>query len=90
MDSADLEVIQKAGEDRLGETLTVGYSPSNIARAKMYMSWLDKQVRQRQKTLELDGVTHSREQKEWLRKDKKLHYEEYKRIKDAIEDGDIK
>ena len=82
--------IQKTGEDRLAEKLAGAYNPSTKARATMYLSWLDKQARQRQKTLELDGVTHSREMKDLLRKQKKGYIEEYKRIEDAIKDGDIK
>ena len=92
MDSSDQEsLIQKQGKDRLDEDLSKGkYTPNKISRAKQYMSWLDKQVRQRQKSLELDGVTHSREMKQVLRKQKKGFEEEYKRIKDAIADGEIK
>lgn len=88
--SAQEEQIIKAGQDRLNEDLSGAYSPNSVARAKMYMSWLDKQVRQRQKTLELDGVTHSREMKNLLRKQKREYQEELKRIRDAIEDGEIK
>ena len=91
MDISEQEVIiQKQGTDRLAEKLDGKYSPSSKARAEMYMSWLDKQARQRQKTLELDGVTHSREMKDELRKQKKGFIEEYKRIKHAITDGEIK
>jgi len=91
MDSSqEASVIQKAGTERLNEKLTGMYSPTSVARAKMYMSWLDKQARQRQKTIELDGVTHSREMKDLLRKQKKEYQEEYKRIKDAIADKEIK
>jgi len=52
-----------------------------------YMNWLKKQAEQRQKTLELDGVTHSREYKDRLREEKKYYMEEYKRVKDLVEDG---
>jgi len=83
-------VIATQGDQRLGENLIGAYTPSSASRAQMYLSWLDKQVRQRQKTIELDGVTHSREMKNVLRKQKKAFAEEYKRIKDAIADGDIK
>ena len=82
--------ITEAGKQRLEEKRSGAYTPSSAARAQMYMSWLDKQVRQRQKTIELDGVTHSREMKALLRKQKKGYQEELKRIKDAIEDGEIK
>ena len=82
--------IKKAGEERLSERLDGMYQPSSTARAKMYLSWLRKQANQRQKTLELDGVTHSREMKEILRKDKKGYIEEIKRILDAIKDGEIR
>ena len=82
--------IQAQGNARLTEKLEGAYSPSTVARASMYLSWLDKQAKQRQKTLELDGVTHSRDMKDLLRKQKKGFVEEYKRIKDAIEDGEIK
>ena len=91
MDSSEeAAVIKKTGEDRLTEKLSGAYSPNSVKRAQMYMSWLDKQARQRQKTIELDGVTHSREMKELLRKQKREYIEELKRIKDAIADGDIK
>ena len=69
--AAELE-IQKAGTARLKEKLAGMYNPSTEARATMYMSWLDKQVRQRQKTLELDGAVHSRAMKDILREQKKL------------------
>lgn len=88
--SEQQDKIAKDGNARLNERLDGMYNPSNVARGKMYLSWLDKQARQRQKTLELDGATHSREMKDLLRKQKKGFIEEYKRIKDAIKDGDIK
>ena len=91
MDSSiEKERIQAQGNARLNEKLPAAYNPSSVKRATTYMNWLDKQARQRQKTIELDGVTHSREMKVKLRKDKKEFIEEYKRIKDAIEDGEIK
>ena len=88
--STQEDIIQKQGNSRLSEKLQGKYNPSSRKRAEMYMSWLDKQARQRQKTIELDGVTHSREMKDELRKQKKGFIEEYKRIKDAIADGEIK
>ena len=85
-----LKQIEGDGLARLTEKLTGGYNPTRVKRAKQYLSWLEKQVKQRQKTIELDGVTHSREMKDHLRREKKAFSEEYKRIKDAIEDGKLK
>ena len=82
--------IKKSGEERLNERLDGMYQPSSTVRAKMYLSWLQKQAKQSQKTLELDGVTHSRELKKLLREQKLGFIEEAKSIKDAIEDGEIK
>ena len=88
--SVEQAQVEKIGADRLGEKLDGLYNPSNAVRAKMYMSWLKKQAKQRQKTLDLDGVKHSKELKIRFRAEKKAYIEEAKRIEDAIIDGDIK
>ena len=63
------------------------WNPSTINKQKMYKEWLTKQIDQRQKTIELDGATHSRDYKDILRHEKKAYVEEAKRIKDLIKDG---
>lgn len=80
------EVILKNEIDRFKERSGF-WNPPKGERQKQYLVWLKKQADQRQKTLELDGVTHSRQRKELLRRQKKAFMEEYKRIKDLIEDG---
>ena len=91
MDITDNQAkIAEQGKQRINERLVGAYSPPTKARATMYLAWLDKQARQRQKTLEMDGVTHSRDMKDFLRHEKKAYQEEYKRVKDAITDGEIK
>ena len=63
------------------------WNPTTKERQQKYNAWLTKQADQRQKTLELDGTTHSRIRKEQLRHEKKAFIEEAKRIKDLIKDG---
>ena len=91
MDITDNQAkIAAQGKQRIEERLVGAYSPPTKARAAQYLSWLEKQVRQRQKTLEMDGVTHSRDMKDFLRHENKAYQEEHKRVKDAIADGEIK
>ena len=92
MDLTDILSKQaKATNDTLGEDLTMpSYQPSSIQRAKKRITWLIKQANQRQKTLELDGASHSRDYKNRLRAEKQGFLEEAKRLMDAVEDGEIK
>jgi hypothetical protein len=80
------EKVLKDADNRFKEKSGM-WNPTTTARQKSYLEWLEKQVNQRQKTLELDGVTHSKVYKEILRRQKKSYEEEYKRIRDLIEDG---
>jgi hypothetical protein len=63
------------------------WNPSAGTRQKQYYNWLRKQADQRQKTLELDGVSHSRQYKNRLRMERAWYIEESKRVADLIEDG---
>lgn len=63
------------------------WKPNNVQQAKIRYNWCLKQAQQRQKTLELDGVTHSREYKQYLRDEKKIYEKEAARLKDYIDDG---
>lgn len=80
------EAILKNETDRFKERAGF-WNPPKGEKQQQYLLWLQKQANQRQKTLELDGVSHSRPRKELLRRQKKAYEEEYKRIKDLIEDG---
>lgn len=63
------------------------WDPKTPDRRLAYMNWLKKQHKQQQKTLMLDGVTHSRARKEQLKRLAGAYKEEYKRIKDLVADG---
>jgi len=63
------------------------WKPKKITAAKNQMHWCLKQAAQRQKTLELDGATHSKAYKDRLREEKRIYEEEAKRLKDFIDDG---
>ena len=63
------------------------WNPRKPEKRKQYSSWLKKQHKQQQKTLMLDGVTHSRERKDQLRRLAGAYKEEYKRMKELIKDG---
>lgn len=88
MDITDEEKrMDKEEEDRMKERLGLMWNPTSKERLQFYQSWLLKQANQRQKTLELDGVTHSRDRKDQLRREKRAFEEKFKEIRDKIKDG---
>jgi len=84
--SEQVERIEKTESERMREE-GIFWNPKKKDRQIAYMNWLRKQHKQQQKTLMLDGVTHSRARKDQLRRLAGAYKEEYKRIKDLIEDG---
>ena len=80
-EEANFQVAEQRFKERAGF-----WNPTTKARQKMYLSWIEKQVNQRQKTLELDGATHNKGYKEVLRREKRAYEEEAKRITDLIKD----
>ena len=87
MDTSEQEAINmELAEQRFRERAGF-WNPNTKTKQMMYLEWVNKQVNQRQKTLELDGVTNSKDMKSLLRMEKKAFVEEAKRIKDLIEDG---
>lgn len=84
--SEEEEFQQKREHDRMTER-GLFWNPRTIEKRKAYHSWLEKQAKQRQKTLELEGTVHSRGARDQLKRSKRMFEEEAKRIKDLIEDG---
>ena len=84
--SEELEVQSQIERDRMKEKAGF-WNPKTLSRRQSYLAWLQKQANQRQKTLELDGVSHNKAMKDHLRRQKLMYEEEAKRIKDLIEDG---
>jgi len=75
-------------EDKERRNKRLGYwNPRGEVRQKQYLDWLKKQAKQRTKTLELDGASHSRDYKNVLKQERKWFEEEAKRVKDLLEDG---
>jgi len=84
--SQQTEHIENIEADRMREQ-GIFWTPRKEEKRKQYCRWLKKQHNQQQKTLMQDGVTHSRARKDQLRRLAGAYKEEYKRMKDLIEDG---
>jgi hypothetical protein len=88
MDVSENEELIEARQKRLEkERKGLMWSPRGIDKLTQYYNWLSKQANQREKTLLLDGVTHSKARRAELRADMKAYAEKAKEIKDKIEDG---
>ena len=84
--SEQTEHVENIEAQRMKEK-GIFWTPRTNEKRIQYANWLNKQHKQQRKTLLQDGVTHSRARKDQLRRLAGAYKEEYKRMKDLIEDG---
>ena len=84
--SEQTEHVENIEANRMREK-GIFWNPRTQEKREQYARWLLKQHNQQRKTLMQDGVTHSRARKDQLRRLAGAYKEEYKRMKDLLEDG---
>jgi len=77
-------------EDYVKSTLQKYDKNSNPERLRSYLNWIKKQAEQRQKTIDLKGVSHSPIRMEQFLIEKKIYEEEAKRLEKLLKKSEKK